>query len=254
MTALGLAAIAFLCTAIGAGCGLLVRERLPAHHLSRESTDVIKLSTGLMATLVALMLSLLVSSANSFRQEVEREYRQGMVNIGQLDQRLRAFGPDAAPIRELLRQTLAGSVRNRWPGEIFTGIPPGIADTREALVELERRIVRLKPSDEEQKWFQSQSLQLVASLVQINRLLSDQAGLNPLPVPVLVILVLCSGAIFASFGLYVQPNPTVVGALCASALAVAGAVFLIVELNTPFTGLLQLPSEPARAVLGTLAK
>ena len=94
----------------------------------------------------------------------------------------------------------------------------------------------------------------MANLVKIHRLLADQAGPSPLPAPVLVILILCSSAIFASFGLYVQPNPTVIGALVVSSLAVSGALFLIVELNTPFSGLLQLPSAPARAALATLGK
>jgi hypothetical protein len=254
MSAIGLAVLAFLCAATGAVIGLVVRGRLPAHHLSKDSTDVIKLSTGFMATLVALVLSLLVSSANGFRQEVEREYRQGMVALGQLDQRLRAYGPETAPIRELLRETLAAAARQRWAGEDFTGVPAGVADVRAALIDIERRIVRLRPTDDEQKLFQSQSLQLAAVLVQINRLMSDQAGINPLPIPILVALMLCSGAIFLSFGLYVQPNHTVIGALSVSALAVAGAVFLIVELNTPFSGLLQLPSAPARAALVTLGK
>lgn len=254
MSAIGLALLAFLCAAAGAVIGLLVRGRLPAHHLSKESTDVIKLATGFMATLVALVLSLLVSSANGFRQEVEREYRQGMVALGQLDQRLRAYGPETAPIRELLREALAGAMRQRWAGEDFTGLPAGVTDVRAALIDIERRIVRLRPADEEQKLFQSQSLQLASVLVQINRLMSDQGGVNPLPIPILVALMLCSGAIFLSFGLYVQPNHTVIGALSVSALAVAGAVFLIVELNTPFSGLLQLPSSPARTALVTLGK
>ncbi len=254
MSAFGLAAVAFVCIVAGAMGGLLARDRLPAHHLARESTDVVKLATGLMATLVALVLSLLISSANGFRQDIEREYRESMVTIGHLDLRLRAYGPETAPIRELLKQALAGSVRRRWSDEDFTGVPAGVADVHQALFEMERMLVNLAPADEAQKWFKSQSLLLMANLVKIHRLLADQAGPSPLPAPVLVILILCSSAIFASFGLYVQPNPTVIGALVVSSLAVSGALFLIVELSTPFAGLLQLSSEPARVMLATLAR
>lgn len=254
MSAIGLGALVLLCVACGATFGLLMRRRLPAHHLSRDSTDVVKLAIGLMATLVALVLSLLVSSANGFRQEVEHEYRQALADLGQLDQRLRAYGPETAPARELLRQTLAGALRHRWPGEDFTGVPPGASDTYGALIALERSIVRLRPADDEQKWFQAQSLQLAAALVRINRLISHQATRNSLPLPVLIVLMFCSAAIFASFGLYVPPNPTVLGALAASALAVAGAVYLIAELDTPFSGLLQLSSAPAREALAALGR
>lgn len=147
MSAFGLAVVAFICIVAGAMGGLLARDRLPAHHLARESTDVVKIATGLMATLVALVLSLLISSANGFRQDIEREYRESMVTIGHLDLRLRAYGPETAPIRELLKQALAGSVRRRWLDEDFTSVPAGVADVHQALFEMERMLVNLAPAD-----------------------------------------------------------------------------------------------------------
>jgi hypothetical protein len=77
---------------------------------------------------------------------------------------------------------------------------------------------------------------------------------NNLPTPILIILVAWSTAIFISFGLFVKPNPTVITALFISALAVSGAIFLILELNSPFTGLIQISSAPAHAVLALLGK
>jgi hypothetical protein len=90
--------------------------------------------------------------------------------------------------------------------------------------------------------------------VAVRQLLSSAESGRPLPPLILIVVLVCSFAIFASFSLFVQPNPTVVVALGGSALAVAAAVFLIVELNSPFGGLLQLPSAPAHAVLGALTR
>ena len=88
----------------------------------------------------------------------------------------------------------------------------------------------------------------------VRQLPSSAGSGRPLPPPILFVVLVCSFAIFASFSLFVQPNPTVVVALGGSALAVAAAVFLIVELNSPFGGLLQISSGPAHATLGTLTR
>jgi len=252
MSSIFLGALAFLCPFAGAAVGLTVRDRLPSHHLNRDSIDVIKLATGLIGTLVALVLSLLISSANSVHGEVETEYKQAIAGVGQLDQRLRAYGPEAADIREELRRIVVSAGRLRWPQEDFGTAPSVKRPITDALLDLERRILKLHPADDEQRWFRDQALQLTGNLVQIERMVSNQAAGGSLPLPVLIAVIACAAAIFGSFGLYVQPNPTVVVALAASALAVAGAVFLIVELNTPFSGLMQISSAPLKALLPSL--
>jgi hypothetical protein len=254
MNSLAIFALAFLCPLAGMCVGMASRRRLPEHHLSRESTDVIKLATGLMATLVALVLSLLVSSANSFHGTVESEYKQALADIIQLDRYLEAYGPEARELRTLARRIVVQTFQERWPDDDFGPREAARETDKEPLIELERRILALTPADAAQKRFQSQALELTQRLVAVRQLLSSAGSGRPLPLPILVVVLVCSTAIFTSFSLFVQPNPTVIVALVVSALAVAGAVFLIVELNTPFSGLLQLSSGPAHAVLGTLTR
>src|SRR5262245_41468146 len=93
MSSVSLAALAFVCPLLGAAVGMTLRTRLPQHHLNRDSTDVIKLATGLVATLVALVLSLLISSANSTRVSVENEYTEALADVVLLDRYLVAYGP-----------------------------------------------------------------------------------------------------------------------------------------------------------------
>src|SRR5262245_13713699 len=97
-----LGVVSLLCLACGALGGFALRRRLPEHHLSRESADVIKLAAGLIGTLVALVLSLLVSSANTFYNTVDNEYGEALTSIRQLDERLKAYGPEAQPAREMM--------------------------------------------------------------------------------------------------------------------------------------------------------
>ena len=254
MNSLTIFALAFLCPLAGVFVGMTFRRQLPEHHLSRESTDVIKLATGLMATLVALVLSLLVSSANSFHATVENEYRQALADSIQLDRYLEAYGPETREIRTLARSIVVQAFQQRWPDDDFGPKEAARVTGREPLIDLERRILELTPTDAAQKWFQSQALQLIQGLVRVRQLLLSAESGRPMPPPILVVVLVCSAAIFASFSLFVPPNPTVVVALGASALAVAGAVFLIVELNSPFGGLLQISSAPAHAALATLPR
>ena len=120
--------------------------------------------------------------------------------------------------------------------------------------ELERRILALAPANTEQKWFQSQALQLTNALSQIHRLANSQKAAASPPWAVLIVVLLCSAFIFAGFGLYVPPNTTVVFSFTVAALAVAAAIFLIVDLGDPFSGFLQISSMLAHATFNQLGK
>ena len=254
MSSVTLAVLAFLCPLLGAAVGMTVRTRLPEHHLSRESTDVIKLATGLIATLVALVLSLLISSANSVRVTVENEYKVALADVVQLDRYLAAYGPQSADARKALRDAFAEIMSRRWPTEDFGVHNRTLTGDRNQLVDVDRRILALTPTDAQQKWFQSQALQLASALSQIHRLaISQQASATP-PWAVLTMALLCSAFIFAGFGLFVPPNTTVVFSFAIAALAVAAAMFLIVDLGDPFTGFLNMSSAPTHAALSVLGK
>ena len=254
MSSVALFLVAFACLFGGACTGMTVRRLLPEHHLSRESTDVIKLATGLMATLVALVLSLLVSSANTFRGTIENQYRQALAGIVELDQYLRAFGPDTRDVRQQLRRSVVHSFRLHWPHEDF-GLTEAATDPNaNPVIDLEGRILELNPTGPKQKWLQSQALQMANELVRLRQLMSGDQSKRGLPALIVIVLLAAATAIFASFSLFVQPNPTVVFALAVAAVAVSGALFLIVELNTPFSGLLQLSSDPAHATYEALGK
>lgn len=252
MTPAALFIFALLCPLAGTAIGIAFRSRLPAHHLSRDAIDVIKLAAGLMATMVALILSLLISSANSYRVTVEAESKQILANILQLDQYLQAYGPETREIRAQVRRLIVSNVQARWPTENFGPSEPAPKTSQDPLVDLQRRIALLEPTDAAQKWFQSQALQVTNSIESLRRLILNQEAEGTPLLLVFMLVFLSTFAIFGSFSLFVQPNLTVITALTMAALAVAGATFLVAELNSPFQGLLQIPSTAARAVLDAL--
>jgi len=252
MTPVTLFILALLSPLAGTAIGIASRGRLPTHHLSRDAIDVIKLAAGLMATLVALILSLLISSANSYRVTVQAESRQVLANIVQLDEYLQAYGSETREIRTQVRRFVVSRVQARWPTENFGPSEPAPKASQDQLVDLQRRIALLEPTDAAQKWFQSQALQITNSIESLRRLMLNQEAEGSPLLPVFALVFLSTIAIFGSFSLFVQPNLTVITALTMAALAIAGATFLVAELNSPFQGLLQIPSTAARAVLDAL--
>jgi hypothetical protein len=245
--------LAFLCPIAGAGIGMALRHRLPEHHLSRESVDVIKLAMGLMATLVALTLGLLIQSAARYRATVETEYRLSLASIVHLDEYLQAYGPGARQLREHIRHVAARGFQGRWPHEDFGPMGPTPDPGTNQFTEVQRQIVELEPTDGAQRWFQSQALQLTNRLSDLRWLVMNQqtAATTPL-LPVFALIFLSSIAIFGSFSLYARPNATVLTVISLTALAIAGATFLIVEMNNPFHGLMYISSQGAHAVMQLL--
>jgi hypothetical protein len=254
ISSLGFSALALVCPLAGAAIGMALRRHLPKHHLGADSIDVIKLTTGLMATLVALVLSLLVSSGNTLRSGVENEYKQALAGIVQLDECLDAYGLETRDIRSIVRDVVGRSFQQHWQHEDFGPAKASDATGLAAMIDVQRRILSLEPRDAAQKWFQSQAVQLSHDVVRVTQLLSsDQSATNP-PRPVLIFVLLCSALIFAIFSLFVEPNATVIAGFMASALTIAAGIFLIIELNSPFGGILEVSSVPARAVYDALGR
>jgi hypothetical protein len=249
LESLSLGLVALLCLGAGAFAGFTLRARLPEHHLTRESADVVKLAAGLIGTLVALVLSLLVQSANGFYNLVDNEYGEALTSIRQLDDRLKAYGPGAQPVRELLRSQAIAAFQAHWRGENF-----GPPSQPVSWSEVENRILALSPTTASQRWNRERALEQAGRLDRLQTLLRNQYRSHGVPLLVLVVVLTCATVIFGSFGLYTEPNGTVIVAIAAAALAVSSAMFLIVELNSPFEGLLQLSSYRAHLLLTGLGR
>ena len=111
----------------------------------------------------------------------------------------------------------------------------------------------LSPKNDTQRSLQGQALSMAMDLGKTRWLMYEQATTS-VSMPLLVVLVLWLAAIFISFGLFAPFNGTVVASLFVSALSVSGAIFLILEMYTPYAGVIQLSSAPLRAALAHLGQ
>jgi hypothetical protein len=244
-----IAAAVFGCTFGGALVGIFVRRRLPPHHLDEDSKDTVKLIMGLIATLTALVLGLLISSAYSAYDRETNEVQRLGVHLIQIDRILARFGQDATQPRVLLRKLVAAELDRGWR---VHGAGPVTATPLQAEgEELFIQIASLSPTTNLQRLDQTRALQLLTTVGETRRLLTEQAE-GSLSWVFLVVLGAWLTLLFFGFGLFAPYNRTVVVALCAGALSVAAAVFLILEMNHPYSGWMQVSSAPLRDTLNQM--
>ncbi|HVM50218.1 MAG TPA: hypothetical protein VMU04_19475 [Candidatus Acidoferrum sp.] len=231
--------------------GRTVRRRIPEHHLSADSRDAVKLAMGLVATMTALLLGLLVSSAKGTYDTERGEVIQMAAKIAFLDRVLSVYGPETAEARAQFRAVVADGVRRMWPDRL--GAPADLSPNAVSGDAAYAAIQQLAPRDDLQRATKAQAIALAQDIGQLRMLLLAQM-VPSIPKPLLIAVVCWLVIIFLGFSLLAPPNATTTLALMAAALSVAGAVFLIMELDRPLGGLIRISSEPMTHALNQLAK
>jgi Protein of unknown function (DUF4239) len=248
MSAIEIALMIFVITFTAGAVGMALHMIVPEHHLDPASRDVVKLVMGLIATMAALVLSLLIASGNSSYQTQETEVQSLSANIILLDRLLSFYGPEAKEPRELLRQGVV-TIRDRiWSsgGSRSVGFNPGATrDVTNAFIE---SVERLSPKTDSQTALKTQSLQVSQNLGQIRLLMFEQAA-SSLSWPFLTVLVFWIVMLFVGFGVFARFNATILITITIGALSVASAIFLILELNQPYKGLMAISDAPVRDAL-----
>jgi hypothetical protein len=235
----------------GSMVGMLLRAVVPKQHLSDESKGVIQLGIALVGTMAALVLGLLVASAKSSYDSQSTELTQASANIILLDRLLALYGPETKQARESLREIVVRVIQQTWSGEGANPSQFGAKLTNNE--DLYEEIQALTPQTDLQRTLKSQASTITINLGQTRWLMFEQ-GATSVSKPMLVIMVFWLAIIFVSWGLFAPPNPTVVATLLVVALSVSGSIFLIMELYSPYKGLIQISSAPLREALAHLGQ
>jgi Na+-transporting methylmalonyl-CoA/oxaloacetate decarboxylase gamma subunit len=231
--------------------GRRVRRYLPEEHLSADSKDAVKLAMGLVATMTALVLGLLINSAKGGYDTKRTEVIQMAAKVAFLNRVLTLYGPEAAEAHGELRAVVADAVQRMWPSERRESAQ--LVPNEQLGDAFYVAIHRLSPRDDTQRALKTEAVTVMVDLGQLRLLLVAQS-IPSISKPMLIILVSWLVVIFFGFSVVAPPNATTTLALVAAAFSVACAVFLILELDDPFGGVVRIPSEPMINVLNHLAK
>jgi hypothetical protein len=249
MDALILSLVIFAFVLGGILLGSWLRRALPRHHLSKDSQDVVRLGVGLIATIAALVLGLLISAAKGTFDTQSGQVKQIAADIILIDNLLAEYGPEARPVRQHPRSAIGPFADRLWREKEATTVAPFSFIT--AAEKVYQEIQALTPQNDVQKSLQARAVQTSTDLAQTRLLLFTETG-NTIPAPFIAILVFWLVVIFASFSLFAEMNVTTFACLALFALSASCALYLVLELSQPFTGLLMIPSAQLRDALGPL--
>ena len=170
-----------------------------------------------------------------------------------LDRVMAQYGPETAASRQLLRDHTAAGVDAFWSSDRFKVASLGTLERTDAVEAIQRQLRGLSPGSDDQRELRSRALAVSGDLAKAHWLTVARSG-GTIPTPFLIVLVAWLAISFAGLGLLAARNATVIAAGMAAALAVAAAVFLILELDTPYDGVIVLSDEPLRLALQQLGE
>ena len=231
--------------------GMLMRPALSQHHLTADTKDSVKLGMGLVGTMAALILGLLVAAAKSAYDTEKNEVTQMAAKLVFLDRVLANYGPESADTRVVLRRMVEGSISRMWPDE--RSHHAQLEPIGSGAEEVHKAIQKLAPRNDVQVSLKSQAVGVGSDLGQLPWLLFEQSG-RSISMPLLIVVISWLAIIFFSWGLFAPSNIIAFAALLLAAVSVSGAIFLILELDQPFDGLIHISSAPMRNALARLGK
>ena len=232
--------------------GMWIGRRLPEGHRTEDSRNVVAISMGMVSTLTALVLGLLLSVANTSFRENQEQVMSTSSDLIRMEHLLRLYGPEADESRGLLQAYAHAMMDDVFPPE---GRPRNVENeaTLDLAAKAENRAALLVPGNDTQRWLQPHILDVSDKIIQEHFALVKQ-GLDAIPNALMMLMLLWLILLFASFGLFAPRHLTCIIVLLLSSGAASGAVLLIIELETPNYGFVHLTPEPLLHAIATMDK
>jgi hypothetical protein len=244
--------IAFACVFGGSLVGMILRMILPERHFGPEAQDVIKLGLGLIVTMNALVLGLLISAAKTSYDAKHALVAQMAADVILADRSLALYGSETNEGRIALHELVADlieqiqALRGDLPRSSSSELKVGAADFYQI-------VRKLSPHNDEQRALKTEVLRISLEVAQIRAVALTQQG-RSIPMPFLIVLTFWLTILFIGFGLFAPPNLTVLAALCVCAFSVSAAIFMVIEMDEAFVGIMRISNEPLRNAIAVIGK
>lgn len=246
MGSLAISFVVFVLVFGGAPAGMALRRALPEEHFGTDAKDTVRLAIGLVVTMTGLVLGMLVSSAKTYYDGQKNVIAQMATEVVTLDNLLTVYGPEAKQTRIEVRQILEEAMDRIWPkekSEVFQLKPR--SNERDIYAVLQN----LVPKNDTQAAAKAQITSLTMDLKKTYWLMFLESEQTSMSLPLLVVVVSWLVAIFISFGAFAPSNATVMVTLVICAISVSAAIFIIMEMYSPFSGILKISPVAVRDAL-----
>ncbi|UPG90377.1 hypothetical protein L2Y96_01000 [Luteibacter aegosomaticola] len=234
--------------------GEWIARRMPEAHRVYEAQKSAQFGLSMMATLAALVLGFMVTSARATFDRANDDIVGVATSTLLLDRALSGYGPETTPIRADLRTFLDRATARVAPDGEMKKVVFRLPQTSLSIITLlQRKILALQPQTEAQWWFQHRALECSATLAR-ERILTSEHEKSSEPLPLLAVVTAWIVLIFIGMGIFAMHNPSVRIVLFCAALAFSGSIFLVMELEAPYTGLLRVSGVPLQQAAEELGK
>jgi hypothetical protein len=241
--------ISFIAIAAGIATGMLLHWRLDEKHVA-AAKETIRLGASFLATLSAVLISLMIASAKSSYDTQDSHFRQLATYLVEADRLLSKYRPESKEMRLLMRQAVPAAIDRIWR-EKRAALQDSAFTSASLAEQLNGAIAALTPANDAQRALKVR-IELAGAEIARTRLLMFSDGEPAILTPFLLILIFWLAVVFASYSLFVEQGRIVIVALLVFALSISSALFLVADLSQPFVGLMQLPKEQLGQTLGPL--
>ncbi|MGX5800503.1 bestrophin-like domain [Bradyrhizobium sp. Arg314] len=239
----------FACLAGAAMASLMIYSRLPEHHRQEDTGAVVRLAANLFVVMSSLVLGLMINSAKNTFETIDHNVHNFATQLIILDRSLRVYGPETEGARATLTAYLQRLVDATSP----TQKTPAVANRLSELLlnKVGDQLAELTPPEARRAATLQNATQQLQKVIEQRWVLVGQSE-GIIPVPLIALLVAWLMLIFASFGFRAPRNATIVGTFIVSSALAAAALYLIMDMDTPFTGPIQISPAPLQRALAEL--
>ena len=242
-----MAVLALLSMMGAALLGLFSKTRLPSEHLQDDTSNVVRLVASLFVLMTSLVLTFMINSAKDTYGANNRNIRTLATDIILLDRTIRGLGQEAEDARRHLIEYV----------QIVLGEANIVEEDPQAEASLEaagNSLKAIRVSDEQKVTLWNDALMLYRQVLH-ERWVPASGG--TIPTPLIIMLILWLTIIFASFGYRAPRNTIVTASFFLAALLISAALYLIVDMDTPTTGMfepIQVSTVPFQRALAQLQR
>ena len=250
--------LVFLLLLASTALGMFVKGRLSERHRNHETIELVGLAITMLVTFAALVMSLLIYSVKGAFDQANTDMAALAAEIVQLDQCLRNYGPQTADLREDLRTYTATVIATTWSSERLPAnahplpkaspISPGAMESvalSDLINQIDLAIRHLEPADAYHSGIASSCLDNFHNFVAARWQVTEEAR-STISMPFFIVLVFWLMVIFVCFGLNAPRTRFVFLTIALGALSISSAVYVMLDIDTPFSGTIIISSRPMR--------
>ncbi|QFY61431.1 DUF4239 domain-containing protein [Rhizobium grahamii] len=228
---------------------MLTYSKLPVHHRQDETNTVVRLVANIFVVMTSLVFGLMINSSKNTFAQIDSDVHSFATQIILLDRTLRTYGIEATETRARLQTYVEKALANPAPAQ-----DPLVKSDRTSELALNAvgdSLSLIVPKDPGHAALWSDARQQYQKIVEQRWIIVEQSE-GVIPRPLITMLVAWLTLIFASFGYRAPRNIIVVLMFLISALLISLSIFVVLDMDIPFTGWIQIADTPLRRALAEL--